>query len=385
MFEGEAIGALRADPTRGRRSGEAVFNTALSGYQEIVTDPSYAGQVITFTYPHIGNYGVNDDDDESRRPFCAGVVVRDLEATPSNWRCRALARRPPRAPRRARASPASTPAGSPATCATAGRCRARSAPTRPRCAPRPACARARPTASTSSPPSPRPSPTRSATRAPPVPRRRVRLRHQAHHPAPPGRRRAAGSRSCPPSRPAADVLARGPDGVFLSNGPGDPAAVAGAAANVARAGGGGAGVRHLPRPPDPRPRARRRHHQARRSATTAPTTRCATWPPGGSRSPARTTTTRSIPTRSASAGRDIELTHVNLNDGVVEGFRVLDAPAFGVQHHPEAGPGPARRARYLFDDFTELMAEGQPVGERRSSAEARPTSRRSSSSGRARS
>ena len=69
-FEGEAIGAL---PGRATRSpGELVFNTALSGYQEIVTDPSYAGQVITFTYPHIGNYGVNADDDESRRPFCAG-------------------------------------------------------------------------------------------------------------------------------------------------------------------------------------------------------------------------------------------------------------------------------------------------------------------------
>jgi len=63
-----------------------VFNTALSGYQEIVTDPSYAGQVITFTYPHIGNYGVNADDDESRRPFCAGVVVRDLAPHHSNWR-----------------------------------------------------------------------------------------------------------------------------------------------------------------------------------------------------------------------------------------------------------------------------------------------------------
>ena len=69
-FEGEAIGALRAGDAVA--SGEVVFNTALSGYQEIVTDPSYAGQVITFTYPHIGNYGVNADDDESRRPFCAG-------------------------------------------------------------------------------------------------------------------------------------------------------------------------------------------------------------------------------------------------------------------------------------------------------------------------
>ena len=57
-----------------------MFNTSLSGYQEIITDPSYAGQIITFTYPHIGNYGVNDDDFESARPFCRGVIVRDLAA-----------------------------------------------------------------------------------------------------------------------------------------------------------------------------------------------------------------------------------------------------------------------------------------------------------------
>ena len=70
----------------GVATGEVVFNTALSGYQEILTDPSYAGQMITFTYPHIGNYGVNDDDLESRRPFCRGVIVRDLARRPSSWR-----------------------------------------------------------------------------------------------------------------------------------------------------------------------------------------------------------------------------------------------------------------------------------------------------------
>src|SRR5262249_44840471 len=77
-FEGEAIGAAAHDEPTPTTVGEVVFNTALSGYQEILTDPSYAGQVITFTCPHIGNYGVNAADDESRRPFCAGIVVRDL-------------------------------------------------------------------------------------------------------------------------------------------------------------------------------------------------------------------------------------------------------------------------------------------------------------------
>src|SRR5690606_14735337 len=82
VFEGELIGAVTTTPA----TGEVVFNTALSGYQEIVTDPSYAGQIITFTYPHIGNYGVNPTDSESRGAFCRGVIVRDLARRESNHR-----------------------------------------------------------------------------------------------------------------------------------------------------------------------------------------------------------------------------------------------------------------------------------------------------------
>src|SRR4051795_8705688 len=82
-FEGEAFGA---EPADGVATGEVVFNTVLSGYQEVITDPSYAGQIITFTYPHIGNYGVTTHDEESRRPFCRGIVVRDLARHPSSWR-----------------------------------------------------------------------------------------------------------------------------------------------------------------------------------------------------------------------------------------------------------------------------------------------------------
>ncbi|NIR36677.1 MAG: glutamine-hydrolyzing carbamoyl-phosphate synthase small subunit, partial [Actinobacteria bacterium] len=83
VFEGEGIGA---DPPGGVASGEVVFNTVLSGYQEVITDPSYAGQIITFTYPHIGNYGVNATDDEAARPHCRGVIIRDLARRHSNWR-----------------------------------------------------------------------------------------------------------------------------------------------------------------------------------------------------------------------------------------------------------------------------------------------------------
>ncbi|MHB1496891.1 MAG: carbamoyl-phosphate synthase domain-containing protein, partial [Acidimicrobiales bacterium] len=78
VFEGEVLGGSLG-------VGEVVFNTVMAGYQEVLTDPSYAGQVVVFTYPHIGNYGVAPADDESRRPFCRGVVVRELTERPSNW------------------------------------------------------------------------------------------------------------------------------------------------------------------------------------------------------------------------------------------------------------------------------------------------------------
>ncbi len=83
VFEGEHIGAR---PSGGVASGEVVFNTALSGYQEVISDPSYAGQIITFTYPHIGNYGVAGADNESAGVHARGVIVRDLARRHSNWR-----------------------------------------------------------------------------------------------------------------------------------------------------------------------------------------------------------------------------------------------------------------------------------------------------------
>src|SRR5215468_5177502 len=80
LFRGTAIGAT------GVSAGEVVFNTAMTGYQEILTDPSYAGQIVTLTYPHIGNTGVNAEDVESKRIFAAGLVIRDLPRCASNWR-----------------------------------------------------------------------------------------------------------------------------------------------------------------------------------------------------------------------------------------------------------------------------------------------------------
>ncbi|MBP7088589.1 MAG: glutamine-hydrolyzing carbamoyl-phosphate synthase small subunit [Candidatus Omnitrophica bacterium] len=80
VFEGFSFGAS------GTRFGEVVFNTSLSGYQEILTDPSYKGQIVTMTYPLIGNYGINEDDAESRRPFLEGFIVKECSRTVSNWR-----------------------------------------------------------------------------------------------------------------------------------------------------------------------------------------------------------------------------------------------------------------------------------------------------------
>jgi len=80
MFEGRSFGAT------GETTGEVVFNTALCGYQEVLTDPSYAGQIVTMTYPHIGNYGVNRDDVESTRPQVAGFIVREVSTKASSWR-----------------------------------------------------------------------------------------------------------------------------------------------------------------------------------------------------------------------------------------------------------------------------------------------------------
>lgn len=87
LFEGEAIGAGSSEisaPVIAR--GEVVFHTGLSGYQEILTDPSYAGQIITFTTPHIGNYGTTAADNESSKIFARGVIVRELARRRSNWR-----------------------------------------------------------------------------------------------------------------------------------------------------------------------------------------------------------------------------------------------------------------------------------------------------------
>ena len=343
-FEGEAVGHV---PDDGPATGEIVFNTALSGYQEILTDPSYAGQIITFTYPHIGNYGVNDDDAESRRPFCRGVVVRDLARRPSNWRATGDldsflrehrvpgitgvdTRRLTRHLREHGAMPGAfgtDEEGVRAAATAAGGTDgldlvAEVTIDTPYQAGVPDAA--------------------WHVVAYDYGIKRNILRH-------------LGAAGCfvevvPASTPAADVLARDPDGVFLSNGPGDPAGVAGAAETV-RALLGEVPVFGICL-----------GHQILGLAVGATKLKLL-FGHHGANHPVRHEATGRVEITSQNHNYAVDLTgvsgveqtHVNLNDGICEGFRLLDAPAFGVQYHPEAGPGP-HDARYLFSEFTGLMA-----------------------------
>jgi carbamoyl-phosphate synthase small subunit len=349
-FEGESIGASQDDATT-IATGEVVFNTALSGYQEIVTDPSYAGQVITFTYPHIGNYGVNADDDESRRPFCAGVVVRELATHHSNWRATASlddllvrhgvpgisgidTRRLTRHLRDEGALPGAFGTDEAAVRAAVDGARGTDGVD---------------LVAVVTTPEPYivgsdDAPFRVVAYDFGI--KRTILRHLV----------GAGCRVevVPASTAAADVLARDPDGVFLSNGPGDPAAVTGAIDAVRGLVGevpvfgiclgqqilglALGGVTY---------KLRFGHHGANHPVRHEATGRVEI-----------TSQNHNYAVDPDGLAGQVEVTHVNLNDGVVEGFRVLDAPAFGVQHHPEAGPGP-HDAGYLFDEFTRLMTEGR--------------------------
>ena len=344
MFEGEAVGALVPGVVA---TGEVVFNTALSGYQEILSDPSYAGQMIAFTYPHIGNYGVNDDDLESHRPFCRGVIVRDLARRSSSWRATGElpdflvrhqvpgitgvdTRRLTRHLREVGAMPAAMGTDEPAVRAAARLAEATDGLDLVA------------DVTTREPYTVGDSEAPFSVVAYDFGIKRTILR----------RLTAAGCRVevVPASTSAHDVLARAPDGVFLSNGPGDPAAVHGVTEQIAELLGEvpvfGICL----------------GHQILGRALGATTTKLR-FGHHGANHPVRNESTGRVEITSQNhnyvvqadtipGGADV--THVNLNDGTVEGLRVRGVPAFSVQHHPEAGPGP-HDAAYLFTEFTDLM------------------------------
>ncbi len=362
-FEGEAIGA---DP-RGPASGEVVFNTVLAGYQEVITDPSYAGQIITFTYPHIGNYGVSLADFEARRPFCRGVVVRDLARRRSSWRSEADLDAQLRAygipgiagvdtrklTRRIRDVGAIPGAFGPLDLVDESVLLAAAA--------------AEPGTDgvdlvaqvTTSEPYRLGDGSRPLVVAYDFGIKHTILRHLSSW---------VDVEVVSAATSAADVLARDPAGVFLSNGPGDPAAVPYASAAIAELLGAvpvfGICL----------------GHQLLGRALGGATVKLPFGHHGGNH-PVRNLATGRVEITSQNhnfavdvdslAGR-VEMTHVNLNDGVCEGLRVLDADAVSVQHHPEAGPGPHDSA-YLFEEFAvrlgvterrELAVTGLPVPDR---------------------
>lgn len=343
-FEGEAIGA---DPPGGVATGEFVFNTVLSGYQEVISDPSYAGQVITFTYPHIGNYGVNPDDDESARPHCAGVVVRDLARRHSNHRASGGldeylrrhgvpgvagidTRRLTRHLRDHGALPGAFGTADEATLKAAAVDAAGTDG-------RDLVAGVTGVAATVHPS------TAGATR------RIVALDLGIKTTIVRNLATIGEVHVVPAGTSAAEVLALEPDGVFLSNGPGDPGAVERVPGTVAELLGEVPifGICM--------------GHQMLATALGGTTFKLPFGHHGGNH-PVRDLATGKVEITSQnhnycvdpdSLGR-IEVTHVNLNDGTLEGFRCLDVPAFGIQYHPEAGPGP-HDSRYLFERFADLM------------------------------
>ena len=348
VFEGEAIGAAAPD---GVSTGELVFNTVLSGYQEVVTDPSYAGQVIAFTYPHIGNYGVTALDDEAARPWCRGVVVRDLPPRPSSWRATGsfedfltdnglagisgIDTR--RLTRHLRVDGAMG-------CAfgTASESVLRAA-------------------AASEPGTTGRDLVTGVSVSAPYERGTGPLRIVAYDfGVKETMLRSLGEMATvtvvPAAHSAADTLALDPDGVFLSNGPGDPAALPAHAAIVAELLGQvpvfgiclgqqllaeaiGARTYKLPFG------HHGGNHPVRRLDTgqVEITSQNHNYAVDGS----------TLPTSGPFAA---EVTHVNLNDGVVEGFRCTGVAAFSVQYHPEAGPGP-HDARYLFERFRQMIDE----------------------------
>jgi len=342
-FEGEVIGA---DPPEGVAVGEAVFNTVMSGYQEVITDPSYAGQVIAFTYPHIGNYGVNGADMESRRPFCRGVIVRELTRRGSSWRADEEldaflvrtgipgiagvdTRRLTRHLRQAGAMPCAFGTADAVTLKAAA-------------AAEPGTDGVDLVADVSTP---------TAYTHGDGPLRVVAYdygikRTILHHLG-----TIATVEVVPASTPVADVLARQPDGVFLSNGPGDPSVLGYAVDNIRGLLAAGVPTFGICL-----------GHQLLGTALGGSTFKLPFGHHGGNH-PVRRVSDGRVEITSQNHNFAIvdvpaaEVTHVNLNDGVVEGIRSSGHPAFGVQHHPEAGPGP-HDSRYLFAEFADLM-EGQ--------------------------
>jgi carbamoyl-phosphate synthase small subunit len=357
LFRGRSIGAS------GERTGEVVFNTAMVGYQEVLTDPSYRGQIVTMTYTEIGNYGVNEADIESSHPQVSGFVVRQLSELHSNWRAskdlnqylrenkvvgiaeidtRALTRHlRSRGVLRGCLSTSDLSGDS-----LVGKAKASPDLSRVDLVGQVTCKS--PYAWEDGPRASWPASARATSAA---------KHHIVAYDYGAKQNilrclRDSGTRVTvvPAATPAADALALAPDGVFLSNGPGDPAsatyaidAVKGLVGRVPIFGiclG----------------------HQILGIALGAKTFKLK-FGHRGANQPVKDTRDGRIAITAQNHGYAIderslpstaEVTHVNLNDGTIEGFSHRDEPIFSVQYHPESSPGP-HDSLYLFDQFIAMI------------------------------
>ena len=358
IFRGRSIGA------DGARVGEVVFNTAMTGYQEILTDPSYCEQIVTLTYPHIGNTGVNGEDEESPRVYAAGLVIRDLPVRASSWRAEqtlpeylaargvvAIADIDTR-----RLTRILRERGAQSGCLMAGRVDEAEALAKARAFPGLAGMDLAKVVTTARPYEWAEGSWQLGTGY----RKPGRVRHRVaayDYGIKRNILRMLVDRGCavtvfPAQTPARDVLATKPDGVFLSNGPGDPEPCD-YAIDAIRAllddtripvfgiclghqlMGLASGARTL--------KMKFGHHGANHPVKDLDTGQVVI-----------TSQNHGFAVDPASLPSTLRPTHVSLFDGSLQGLARTDRPAFCFQGHPEASPGP-HDVGYLFDRFASLM------------------------------